>query len=73
MIYARHVYQSDIAMYPIKLPLDNKLIEKIQQINNDLMNSYRSNSKRIIYGKAYVDQFIVAPSVKGLKGLKGSE
>ncbi len=58
---ARHVYPSDIAMLPISLPLSQQLLDKFYSLEEMLMNAYRKNSTRIVYGKAEVDQFSVAP------------
>ena len=58
---ARHVYPSDIAMLPIRLPLSQQLLDKFYILEEKLMTAYRKNSNRIVYGKAEVDQFSVAP------------
>ncbi len=58
---ARHVYPSDIAMFPIRLPISNELNKKLQNLCKSLMSAYQLNSKRITYGKAEVDQFYVSP------------
>ena len=58
---ARHVYPSDIAMLPISLPLPQQSLDKFYSLEEKLMTAYRKNSTRIIYGKAEVDQFSVAP------------
>ena len=48
-------------MLPISLPLPQQLLDKFYVLEEKLMNAYRQNSTRIIYGKAEVDQFSVAP------------
>jgi len=58
---ARHVYPSDIARLPIKLPLSQQLLDKFYFLEEKLMTAYRKNSTRIVYGKAEVDQFSIAP------------
>ena len=58
---ARHVYPSDIAMLPIKLPLSQQLLNKFYSLEEKLMTAYRKNANRVVYGKAEVDQFSVAP------------
>ena len=58
---ARHVYPSDIAMLPVRLPLPQESLDKLYSLEEKLMTAYRKNSTRIIYGKAEVDQFSVAP------------
>ena len=58
---ARDVCPSDIAMLPIKLPLPQQLLDKFYSLEEKLMTAYRENSTRVIYGKAEVDQFSVAP------------
>ena len=58
---ARHIYPSDIAMLPVRLPLPQQLLDKFYGLEEKLMNAYQQNSTRIIYGKAEVDQFSVAP------------
>ena len=62
MTDARHIYPSDIAMFPIRLPLPPKMLEKLTAINSELMRQLKDNSKRITYGRADVEQFKVAPS-----------
>ncbi len=62
MTDARHIYPSDIAMFPIRLPLPPKMLEKLTAINSELMQQLKNNSKRITYGRADVEQFKVAPS-----------
>ena len=58
---ARHIYPSDIAMFPIDLNDVPQLIEELAPLVNDLMKELRRNSKRIVYGKAEVDQYYVSP------------
>jgi len=58
---ARHVYPSDIAMLPIRLPLPQQSLNKFYSLEEKLMTAYRKNSTRIVYGKAEVEQFSVAP------------
>ncbi len=58
---ARHVYPSDIAVFPIKLDNLRPLVEKLDILVSDLMTELKLNSQRIIYGQAEVDQFDVAP------------
>ena len=58
---ARHVYPSDIAMFPVDLDEVSHSASELSALVNDLMDELRLNSERIIYGKAEVDQFYVAP------------
>lgn len=58
---ARHVYPSDIAMFPIHLPLPSKILKRLDRLTEALMACYKINSSRITYGKSEVDQFKVAP------------
>jgi len=58
---ARHVYPSDIAMFPIDLPLSDENFEMMKVVLGELMNGFDHNRTRIIYGDAEVDQFSVAP------------
>ena len=62
MTDARHIYPSDIAMFPIQLPLPAEMLEKLSVLNCELMKQLKENSKRITYGRADVEQFKVAPS-----------
>ena len=48
-------------MLPIRLPLPQESLDKFYSLEEKLMTAYRNNSTRIIYGKAEVDQFSVAP------------
>ncbi|NWF89931.1 MAG: Eco57I restriction-modification methylase domain-containing protein [Ignavibacteriaceae bacterium] len=59
---ARHLYPSDIAQFPIKFPFEGALFEKLDKLTHQLMESFKNNSHRIIYGKAEVDQVNVLPS-----------
>lgn len=58
---ARHLYPSDVAMFPIELPLPPNLINRLCLLRRNLMQAYRINSERIVYGRAEVDQFNVFP------------
>ena len=58
---ARHVYPSDIAMFPVNLDEVSRSSSELSALVNDLMDELRRNSERIVYGKAEVDQFYVAP------------
>jgi hypothetical protein len=58
---ARHVYPSDIAMFPIELPLPNNLIAIMESLNSKLMDALKENCTRIVYGSAEVDQYSVSP------------
>ena len=58
---ARHIYPSDIAMFPIGLDATSHLIADLIPLVDDLMDELGRNSKRIVYGKAEVDQYNVAP------------
>ena len=58
---ARHVYPSDIAMFPVDLDELAHSLSELHILVNDLMDGLRRNSERIVYGKAEVDQFYVAP------------
>ena len=58
---ARHVYPSDIALFPIKLGNVRQLSMELSRIVEQLMTGLRMNSQRIVYGKAEVDQYNVAP------------
>jgi Eco57I restriction-modification methylase len=60
MTDARHVYPSDVAMLPIRLPVPQDLNSYLQQLNAQLMSSLRAHSERIVYGDAEVDQFRVS-------------
>ena len=62
MTDARHIYPSDIAIFPIRLPLPANLLERLAELTRHLMKQLKDNSKRITYGRADVDQFKVAPS-----------
>ena len=57
---ARHVYPSDIAMLPVKLPISQHSLEELFSLEDRLMTAYQDNSARITYGNAEVDQFSVA-------------
>ena len=59
---ARHLYPSDIALFPIRLPLGDTLMEKLKALQSSLMQSYTANARRIVYGSAEVDQYSIAPS-----------
>jgi Eco57I restriction-modification methylase len=61
MTDARHIYPSDIAMLPIKFPFPESLLTKLRYLQSELMEAYRKNSERIVYGDAEVDQFRIAP------------
>ena len=58
---ARHVYPSDIAMFPVDLEEVTQSSSELSVLVSSLMDELRRNSKRIVYGKAEVDQFHVAP------------
>ena len=58
---ARHVYPSDIAIFPIRLNNLGPMLSKLSILVKDLMTAMNQNSQRIIYGKAEVDQYDVAP------------
>ena len=58
---ARHVYPSDIAMFPVDVDEVSHSVKELSSLVNDLMDELRRNSERIVYGKAEVDQFYVAP------------
>ena len=58
---ARHLYPSDIAMFPVNLDEVAHLTSELSALVNDLMVRFQRNSERIVYGKAEVDQFYVAP------------
>ena len=58
---ARHVYPSDIAMFPVDLDDVFHSVSELSDLVNDLMDELRRNSERIVYGKAEIDQFYVAP------------
>ena len=57
---ARHVYPSDIAMFPVDVKEVSHSVGDLSSLVNDLMDELRRNSERIVYGKAEVDQFYVA-------------
>jgi len=59
---ARHVYPSDIAMFPIDLPLSKAALDNLKKLEAELMTALTKNKTRIVYGNAEVDQFAVAPS-----------
>ena len=59
---ARHVYPSDIAMFPVDVDEISHSVSKLSFLLSDLMDELQRNSKRVVYGKAEVDQFYVAPS-----------
>ena len=58
---ARHIYPSDIAMFPVDVNEVSHSLSELSALINDLMDELRRNSERIVYGKAEVDQFYVAP------------
>ena len=66
---ARHVYPSNIAMCPVAVDeVSHSAVDEVSHsaselssLVNHLMNELRRNSERIVYGKAEVDQFYVAP------------
>ena len=58
---ARHIYPSDIAIFPIRLDNLDPMLSKLSILVSDLMSALKQNSQRIIYGKAEVDQFDVSP------------
>ena len=58
---ARHVYPSDIAMFPVDTNEVSHSVGELSSLVNDLMDELQRNSERIVYGKAEVDQFYVAP------------
>ena len=58
---ARHIYPSDIAMFPVDLDDVGHLVGELFPLVNDLMDELQRNSERIVYGKAEVDQYYVLP------------
>ena len=58
---ARHVYPSDIAMFPVDVNEVLPSLSELSALVTDLMDELRRNSERITYGRAEVDQFYVAP------------
>ena len=58
---ARHVYPSDIVMFPVDVNEVSHSVNELSSLVNVLMDELRRNSERIVYGKAEVDQFYVAP------------
>ena len=58
---ARHVYPSDIAMFPVDLDDVSRLVGKLSPLVDDLMDELKHNSERTVYGNAEVDQFWVSP------------
>ena len=58
---ARHVYPSDISMFPVDVNEVSHSLSELSALVNDLMDELQRNSERIVYGKAEVDQFYVAP------------
>ena len=59
---ARHVYPSDIVMFPIALPMGKTDLKEITRLGHELMSAFKKNRKRIVYGNAEVDQFSVGPT-----------
>ena len=57
---ARHIYPSDIAMFPVGLDDATLLVEKLSSLVDELMDELQRNSKRIVYGQAEVDQYYVS-------------
>ena len=58
---ARHITPYDIASFPIDINGVPSLIGGLSPLVSKLMAELRKNSKRIVYGKAEVDQIYVAP------------
>ena len=58
---ARHVYPSDIAIFPVNLETTAVSSSQLSFLVNQLMSEMQRNSKRIVYGKAEVDQYYMAP------------
>jgi hypothetical protein len=58
---ARHLYPSDIALIPIEIPFQEQNMEKIGTISDRLVDKMDKHKNRIIYGKAEVDQYSIAP------------
>ena len=58
---ARHIYPSDIAMFPVSLNDVSHLVRELSLLVDNLMDELRRSSERIVYGKAEVDQYYVAP------------
>ena len=58
---ARHIYPSDIAMFPVGLDNVTPLVEKLSPLVDKLMDELQRNSERIVYGQAEVDQYYVSP------------
>ncbi|MDE0027171.1 MAG: hypothetical protein OXP69_22390 [Spirochaetaceae bacterium] len=59
---ARHVYPSDIASFPIDFGDAGRMAGELSPLVDRLMDEFRQNAKRVIYGNAEVDQYFVAPS-----------
>ena len=66
---ARHIYPSDIAMFPIDLDDVPQLVGELSPLVNDLMEELQRNSERIVYGKAEVDQYYVSPCKPIIDGI----
>ena len=58
---ARHIYPSDIAMFPVGLDDVTPLVERLSPLVDNLMHELQRNSERIVYGQAEVDQYYVSP------------
>ena len=58
---ARHIYPSDIAMFPVGLDDVALLVKRLSPLVNNLMDQLQRSSERIIYGQAEVDQYYVSP------------
>ena len=48
-------------MFPVDVNEVSHSVSELSSLVNDLMDELRCNSERIVYGKAEVDQFYVAP------------
>ena len=58
---ARHIYPSDIALFPVGLDDVSRLVEDLSPLVDNLMDELQRNSERIVYGQAEVDQYYVSP------------
>ena len=58
---ARHVYPSDIAMFPVDPDDATRIAGELSSLVDRLMDELQQNAERIVYGNAEVDQYSVAP------------
>ena len=59
---ARHLYPSDIALFPVKLnDFSMTTTKELSGLVRKLMQGFRKNTRRIVYGSAEVDQYDVGP------------